>query len=83
MITANEGIQIFIEAILGKSKYDFGDNVVASRVAAKGLMNLSLSKKEVRQGVIGQLTEVIELVMKGKCDQVVAGYINALIRGGT
>jgi hypothetical protein len=31
-------------------------------------MNLSLSKKEVRQGVIGQLTEVIELVMKGKCD---------------
>jgi hypothetical protein len=49
-----------VDAILGKSKYDFGDNVPASRVAAKGLMNLALSKKEVRQGVVGQLTEVIE-----------------------
>ena len=82
MITANDGVQIFIDAILGKSKYDFGDSIFASRVAAKGLMNLALSKKEVRQHVVGQLTEVIEQVMRGKCDQVVAGYLNALIRGG-
>lgn len=60
MITANDGVQIFVDAILGKSKYDLSDGVLASRVAAKGLMNLALSKKEVRQHVLGQLTDVIE-----------------------
>lgn len=60
MITANDGVQIFVDAILGKSKYEFGESILAKRVAAKGLMNLALSKKEVRQNVVGQLTEVIE-----------------------
>lgn len=49
----NDGIQIFIEAIQGKIKYDLGDNIIASRIAAKGLVNLALSKKEVRQNVLG------------------------------
>ena len=82
IISTNDGIQIFIDVINGKTRYDLTDNIASSRVAAKGLMNLALSKREVRQNVIGKMTDIIEKAMKGQCDQVVASYLNALVRGG-
>ena len=47
MIIAQQGISIFVEILQGKHP-DFIDNVKAHRVAAKGLVNLALAKKETR-----------------------------------
>jgi hypothetical protein len=47
LIISNDGIKVFTEVIEG-SHPDFANNVKAHRVAAKGLMNLALSKREIR-----------------------------------
>ena len=62
---------------------DFVGNTYAQRVAAKGLMNLALGKKEVRHVILGKLSSRIDEMMGGKADQVVVSYLNALVRGSS
>jgi len=64
--------------IKGKNKAMPKQNLIAQRTAAKGLVNLATFKRETRLQVISQLTEEIQMVHRGECDAVVAGYINAL-----
>jgi len=42
---------------------------------------LALTKREVRQNVISQLSNFMEQIVSGKCDRVVAGYLSALVKG--
>ena len=81
-IIAQNGIDIFVSVIEGKHP-DYTGNTAAHRVAAKGLMNLAMGKKEIKHVIIGQLSGVIDemVVNEARTDQVVASYLNALIRG--
>ena len=67
LIISNDGIKVFTEIIEG-SHTDFANNVKAHRVAAKGLMNLALSKREIRHQIISELSQTLQNIVEGRCD---------------
>jgi hypothetical protein len=48
-------------------------------VAAKGLVNLVSSKKELRMQVVAELSEEIKMIYRNTIDPVVASFIQSLL----
>ena len=78
LLIQNDAVKVFTEVIEG-SHPDFVTNTPAHRLAAKGLMNLALAKKEIRHQIISALPQTMTNIVDGTCDQVVASYLNALV----
>ncbi len=67
------GMEFFIEII--QKKLHYLSNVEAQRAAAKGLVNLVASRKDIRLQVIADLAEEIRLIYRNQIDPVVATFI--------
>lgn len=53
--------------------------VEAQRYAAKALVNLSSSKRELRLKVVTELSDLIKLIYRGQIDEIVGSYVQALL----
>jgi hypothetical protein len=49
--------------------------VEAKRIAAKGLINLVATRRDIRLQVVADLAEEIKLIYRNQLDPVVASYI--------
>ena len=72
-ISQNDGLVVFL-AIVKREVYRF-DSVDAERYAAKGIVNLVTSKRELRLKVVTELSEQIKLIYRGELDEIVATYL--------
>jgi uncharacterized protein YhdP len=48
-------------------------------MAAKGLVNITSSRRDLRLKVVAELSDEIKLVYKGQIDPVVGAYLQNLI----
>ena len=71
------GLEFFIEVV--QKKHHYLANVEAQRAAAKGLVNLVASRKDIRLQVIADLSEEIKLIYRNQIDPVVATFIQTLL----
>ena len=49
-------------------------------MCAKGLLNLSISSREVKARVLGSIESILERYYKGRLDSVAASYIEGILK---
>jgi len=70
-------MDLFIDTI--RFKNHSLPSVEASRIAAKGLVNLVSSRRELRMQVVAELSEEIKQIYRNQIDPVVASFIQTLL----
>jgi hypothetical protein len=70
-------MELFIEVV--RNQNASLNTVEAKRIAAKGLVNLVATRKDIRLQVVADLAEEIKLIYRNQLDPVVASYIQTLL----
>jgi hypothetical protein len=73
IIMDHKGLKIFLDALRNPL------NVEGQRISAKGLVNLTAGKREVRLTVVSEITDEIKALYKNALDPVVGAYIQTMI----
>jgi hypothetical protein len=68
-ILYNKGVEVLLAHLRNDS------NIEGQRVAAKGLLNLSISSRDTKIKIVGEITEEIRKFHRNELDSIVAGYI--------
>ena len=76
-ILATNGIEIFL-GIVRQNDERF-KSVEAQRVAAKGLVNLVSTKRELRLKIVTELGDQVRMIYRGEMDEIVGTYIQSLL----
>jgi len=73
IIMDHKGLKIFLDALRNSG------NVEGQRISAKGLVNLTAGKREVRLTVVSEIANEIKGLYKNELDPVVGAYIQTMI----
>ena len=73
IIMDHKGLKVFLDALRNHN------NLQGQRIAAKGLVNLTAGKREVRLTVVAEIAEEIKMLYKNELDPVVGAYIQTMI----
>ncbi|CAD8098495.1 unnamed protein product [Paramecium sonneborni] len=68
-----KGIEFFLKVLRESYRVD------AQRLAAKGLLNLSIKSRETKLSIVSQMEEEIQRLQRGEMDTVVQGYLTTLL----
>jgi hypothetical protein len=73
IILDHKGLNMFLTALRDPT------NVEGQRIAAKGLVNLTAGKREIRLTVISEISDEVKALYKNELDPVVGAYIQTMI----
>ncbi|CAK74396.1 unnamed protein product (macronuclear) [Paramecium tetraurelia] len=68
-----KGIEFFLKVLRESYRVD------AQRLAAKGLLNLSIKSRETKLSIVSLMEEEIQRLQRGEMDTVVQGYLTTLL----
>ncbi|CAD8183219.1 unnamed protein product [Paramecium pentaurelia] len=68
-----KGIEFFLKVLRESYRID------AQRLAAKGLLNLSIKSRETKLSIVSLMEEEIQRLQRGEMDTVVQGYLTTLL----
>ena len=71
------GIEVFVKFLeIGESK----NNAELQRACAKGLLNLSISSREVKAKILGLMGGILDRYYKAKLDSIAGSYIENILK---
>mmetsp|Transcript_38901 Transcript_38901/g.44487 ORF Transcript_38901/g.44487 Transcript_38901/m.44487 type:complete len:103 (-) Transcript_38901:9-317(-) len=73
IIIDHKGLKAFLDALRDNR------NTEGQRIAAKGLVNLTAGKRDIRLTVISEIAEEIKALYRNELDPVVGAYIQTMI----
>ena len=72
-----KGVEVLVKMLeIGESN----GNVELQRACSKGLLNLSISSREVKARVLGSIEGILDRYYKGRLDPVAASYIEGILK---